>query len=65
MMVVSSNHIALHSQIHITTWVSQDGVIENQIDHVLCYIRHTTSILDIRGINNDADHHLVRAGVHC
>lgn len=66
-MVVSSTYFP-HPRIHLETWVSNDGVTKNQIDHVLCDTRHATSILDVRtmrGANVDSDHHLVRARVRC
>ena len=57
-----------HRRIHLQTWNSPDGVTKNQIDHVLCDIRHATSILDVRsmrGANIDSDHHLVQARIRC
>ncbi|EJU6350860.1 endonuclease/exonuclease/phosphatase family protein, partial [Salmonella enterica] len=57
-----------HRRIHLQTWISPDGATKNQIDHVLCDIRHGTNILDVRtmrGANIDSDHHLVQARIRC
>jgi hypothetical protein len=52
-----------HCDIHKHTWTSPDGVIYNQIDHVLKDKRHS-NILDVRslrGADCDTDHYLVVA----
>lgn len=54
-------------RIHKQTWVSNDGVIRNQIDHVFVDARHGSNVTDVRssrGIDPDIDHFLVRAKVH-
>jgi hypothetical protein len=53
-----------HRDIHKHTWTSPDGVIHNQIDHVLLDKRQHSNILDIqslRGADCDTDHYLVVA----
>jgi hypothetical protein len=37
-----------HKQLHLATWCSPDGVMANQIDHVLIERRHGSDILDVR-----------------
>jgi hypothetical protein len=53
-----------HRDIHKHTWTSSDGVIHNQIDHVLIDKRRHSNILDVRyfrGADCDTDHYLVLA----
>ena len=57
-----------HRRIHLQTWISPDGATKNQIDHVLCHIRHGTNNLDVRTMrsaNIDSDNHLVQARIRC
>ena len=51
-----------HKQIHKATWVSPDGVTENQIDHICINKKFRTSMKDVRvrrGADAASDHHLV------
>lgn len=55
-----------HKRIHKQTWISNDGVTRNQIDHVLVNARYGSNIIDVRslrGVDADSDHLLVRAKV--
>ena len=63
-MVISSTYFR-HPRIHLITWITK-----SQIDHVLCDIRHASSVLDVRtmrgaGTNFTSDHHLVKALIFC
>lgn len=52
-----------HKNIHKQTWISNDGVTRNQIDHILD-ARHSSKILNVkscRRADGDSDHILVRA----
>lgn len=58
---IMSTHFP-HKEIHKETWVSPNGNVRNQIDHVLIDRRHKTSILDVhslRGAECGSDHNLV------
>jgi hypothetical protein len=53
-----------HRDIRKHTWTSLDGVIHNQIDHVLIDKRRYSNISDVRsfrGDDCDTDHYLVVA----
>jgi endonuclease/exonuclease/phosphatase family metal-dependent hydrolase len=53
-----------HRDIHKHTWTSSDGVIHNQIDHVLIDKRRHSNTLDVcsfRGADCDSDQYLVVA----
>lgn len=55
-----------HKDIHKQTWVSNDHITRNQIDHIIVDARHSNNIIDVRslrGIDGDTDHYLVRAKV--
>lgn len=55
-----------HKDIHKQTWISNDGITRNQIDHILVDARHASNVLDVRslrGADADTDHILVRAKV--
>ncbi|XP_072387477.1 uncharacterized protein [Diabrotica undecimpunctata] len=55
-----------HKDIHKQTWVSNDHITRNQIDHIIIDARHGNNIIDVRslrGIDGDTDHYLVRAKV--
>jgi len=56
----------LHRNIHKYTWISPDGKIHNEIDHILIDSRRYSSILDVRsfrGADCDTDNYLVVAKV--
>ena len=51
-----------HKRIHKATWVSPDGVTENQIDHLCISRKFRRSLEDVRvlrGADVASDHHLV------
>ena len=53
-----------HKKIHKNTWVSPDGVTENQIDHICINKKFRRSLQDVRakrGADVASDHHLVVA----
>lgn len=53
-----------HKDIHKQTWISNDGITRNQIDHVLIDSRHGSNIIDVRscrGADGDTDHILIKA----
>ena len=55
-----------HKRVHKATWISPDGVTENQIDHILISQRWRTSLQDVRvkrGATIGSDHHLVVASL--
>ena len=55
-----------HKRVHKATWISPDGVTENQIDHILISQRWRTSLQDVRvkrGATVGSDHHLVVASL--
>ena len=55
-----------HKSVHKGTWISPDGVTENQIDHILISQRWRTSLQDVRvkrGATIGSDHHLVVASL--
>jgi len=61
-MLVSSTYFP-HKRIHKMPWGSPDGIIFNQIDHVLIDSRHGSDVKDIRscrGADCDCDHFMVR-----
>jgi hypothetical protein len=50
-------------RIHLATWCSPDGVMANQIDHVLIERRHGSDIFYVgsyQGADCDSNHYLVR-----
>ncbi|XP_072380773.1 uncharacterized protein [Diabrotica undecimpunctata] len=53
-----------YKDIHKQTWISNDHITRNQIDHIIVDARHGNNIIDVRslrGIDGDTDHYLVRA----
>ncbi|XP_052097284.1 craniofacial development protein 2-like [Mytilus californianus] len=51
-----------HKNIHKATWVSPNGKVKNQIDHILINKKWRSSLLDVkvkRGSDVYSDHHLV------
>ncbi|XP_018018974.1 craniofacial development protein 2-like [Hyalella azteca] len=55
-----------YKNIHKATWVSADGRIKNQIDHLLINGRWRSSVLDTRaqrGADINSDHYLVRTRI--
>jgi hypothetical protein len=56
----------LHCNIHKCTWISPDGKVHTQIDHILIARQKHSSILDIwsfREADCDTDHSLVVAQI--
>ena len=55
-----------HKRIHQATWVSADGVTENQIDHVGISHRYRRSLEDVRAVRGadfGSDHYLLLAKI--
>lgn len=55
-----------HPRVHKVTWVSPDGITENQIDHITISRKWRGSLLDVRnkrGADVGSDHHLVIATI--
>ncbi|XP_075160302.1 uncharacterized protein LOC142233305 [Haematobia irritans] len=55
-----------HKRIHKVTWVSPDGMTENQIDHIAISKNWRGSLLDVRnkrGADIFTDHHLLTATI--
>jgi hypothetical protein len=55
-----------HHNIHKYTWMSPDGKIHNQTDHILEYRQRQSNVLDVRSYRAaecDSDHYLVVAKV--
>ena len=55
-----------HKQIHKKTWISPDGVTENEIDYICISKRWRSSLEDVkvcRGADVGSDHHLVRGKI--
>ena len=53
-----------HKDIHKLTWVSQGGLIQNQIDHLMINGKWSRSLQDVRvrrGTDVGSDHHQVTA----
>jgi hypothetical protein len=65
-MVISSTCFP-HKEIHKRTWASPDGIVFNQIYHILIR-RFASSILEARsyrGANCESDHYLVKIRFRC
>ena len=55
-----------HKRVHKATWISLDGVTENQIDYILISKRWRTSLQYVRvkrGATIASDHHLLVASL--
>lgn len=53
----------LHKNIYQQTWVSNNHVTRNQIDHITVDAGHGSNVMDVRilrGIYSDTDHYLKR-----
>ena len=53
-----------HKDIHKGTWKAPNGLITNQIDHIIIDKSHKTSLIDVRvcrGANIDSDHYMIMA----
>jgi len=60
--LVIAGTIFPHRRKHKVTWVSPDGVTENQIDHVCTSRKFRRSLQDVRvkrGADAASDHHLL------
>ena len=64
--LVIGGTIFKHREIHKLTWISPDGNVKNEIDHVLVNWRWKHSLHDVtvkRGADVGSDHHLLLATV--
>ncbi|XP_064093265.1 craniofacial development protein 2-like [Macrobrachium nipponense] len=55
-----------HKEKHKGTWLSPDGNITNQIDHMLVKRKFRSALMDVRaywGVDCDSDHYMVAAKI--
>ena len=64
-LVIDGTHFP-HKNCHKVTWVSQNGVTENQIDHIAISQRWRSSLQDVpnkRGADIASNHHIIIAKI--
>jgi hypothetical protein len=60
--LVIGGNLFIHKNIHKETWISPDGHMRNQIDHISILNKLRKSLLNVRayrGADIHSDHHLV------